>query len=159
MGANMQGRHRQQGLTMTGFILTAIVAVTIVMIGFRVLPSYIEYFSVQKVLAKTLQDSKEGFSLYQFRRDFDLKASADYIDSVRQEKVKFTSDDLDILSDVQASLERIFVVFPQPVPQECLEEMDTISQMFQMRAQASSEPINAPEPGLDAEGFPHHSFR
>jgi hypothetical protein len=88
----MRNRQRQRGLTMTGFILTAIVAVTVVMVGFRILPSYIEYFSVQKVLAKTLQDSKEGFSLYQFRRDFDLKASADYIDSVRGSDIEVAKD-------------------------------------------------------------------
>ena len=88
----MRSRHRQRGLTMTGFIFTAIVVVAVVMISFRVLPSYIEYFSVQKVLAKTLQESKQGFSLYQFRRDFDLKASADYIDSVRGSDIEVTKE-------------------------------------------------------------------
>ena len=83
MGENMRNRHRQDGLTMTGFLFTAIVAVTAVMIAFRMIPPYIEYFTVKKIMAKTLEDSKQGFSLYQFRRDFDLKASADYIDSVR----------------------------------------------------------------------------
>jgi hypothetical protein len=88
----MRNRHRQRGLTITGFLFTAFVAVAVVMIGFRVLPSYIEYFSVQKVMAKTLQDSKQGFSLYQFRRDFDLKASADYIDSVRGTDIEVTKE-------------------------------------------------------------------
>lgn len=88
----MRNRQRQRGLTMTGFIFTAIVVVTAVMIGFRVMPSYIEYYTVQKILAKTLEDSKQGFSLYQFRRDFDLKASADYIDSVRGSDVEVAKD-------------------------------------------------------------------
>ena len=79
----MRNRHRQRGLTMTGFLFTAIVAVTVVMIAFRVMPPYIEYYTVKKIMAKTLEDSKQGFSLYQFRKDFDLKASADYIDSVQ----------------------------------------------------------------------------
>jgi len=77
---------------MTGFIFTAIVVVAVVMISFRVMPSYIESFTVQKVLAKTLEDSKQGFSLYQFRRDFDLKASADYIDSVRGSDIEVAKD-------------------------------------------------------------------
>jgi hypothetical protein len=88
----MRNRYRQRGLTMTGFIITAIVVVAAVMIGFRVLPSYIEYYTVQKVLAKTLDDAKPGFSLYQFRRDFDLKASADYIDSVRGSDIDVAKD-------------------------------------------------------------------
>jgi hypothetical protein len=77
---------------MTGFIFTTIVAVAVVMIGFRMVPAYIEYFTVQKVMAKTLEDSKQGFSLYQFRRDFDLKASADYIDSVRGSDIEVSKE-------------------------------------------------------------------
>jgi Domain of unknown function (DUF4845) len=88
----MRNRHQQRGLTMTGFIITAIVVVAVVMIGFRILPSYIEYFTVKKIMAKTLEDSKQGFTLYQFRRDFDLKASADYIDSVRGSDIEVAKD-------------------------------------------------------------------
>ncbi len=92
MGENMRNRNRQGGLTMTGFLLTAIVAVAVVMIGFRMVPPYIEYFTVKKIMAKTLDDSKQGFSLYQFRRDFDLKASADYIDSVQGSDIQVTKE-------------------------------------------------------------------
>jgi hypothetical protein len=92
MGENMRNRHRQGGLTMTGFLLTAFVAVAVVMIGFRMVPPYIEYFTVKKVMAKTLDDAKQGFSLYQFRRDFDLKASADYIDSVQGSDIQVTKE-------------------------------------------------------------------
>ena len=77
---------------MTGFLFTAIVVVAVVMIAFRMIPPYIEYFAVQKIMAKTLEDSKQGFSLYQFRRDFDLKASADYIDSVRGSDINVARD-------------------------------------------------------------------
>ena len=92
MGENMRNRNRQGGLTMTGFLLTAIVAVAVVMIGFRMVPPYIEYFTVKKIMAKTLDDAKQGFSLYQFRRDFDLKASADYIDSVQGSDIQVTKE-------------------------------------------------------------------
>ena len=92
MGENMRNRHRQGGLTMTGFLFTAIVAVAVVMIGFRMVPPYIEYFTVKKIMAKTLDDSKQGFSLYQFRRDFDLKASADYIDSVKGSDIEVNKE-------------------------------------------------------------------
>ena len=88
----MRNRDRQRGLTMTGFLITAIIAVTVVMLGFRVLPPYIEYFTVKKVMAKTLEDSKQGFSLTQFRRDFDLKASADYIDSVQGSDIQVNKE-------------------------------------------------------------------
>ena len=79
----MAQRYRQHGVTILGFILVAAVVLSIVMLGFLVLPSYIEYFSVEKTLRQTLATSREGITLNDFRRDFDLKASADYIYSVR----------------------------------------------------------------------------
>ena len=88
----MRNRQRQGGLTMTGFLITAIVAVAVVMIGFRMVPPYIEYFTVKKVMGRTLEASKEPFSLYQFRRDFDLKASADYIDSVQGSDIQVAKE-------------------------------------------------------------------
>ena len=59
----MNKRTAQRGLSMIGFLFVAAVVVAIVMIGFRTLPSYIEYFTVKKVMAKTLQDAPEPFSL------------------------------------------------------------------------------------------------
>jgi hypothetical protein len=43
-------------------------------------------------MANTLQTSKEGFTLYQFRRDFDLKAAADYIESVRGTDIEVSKE-------------------------------------------------------------------
>ncbi len=72
----MKALRTQRGLTLVGFIFVAALAIVAVMIGFRMVPAYIEWYTVKKVMANTLQTSKEGFTLYQFRRDFDLKASA-----------------------------------------------------------------------------------
>ena len=89
----MNHRAAQGGLSMLGFLFVAVVAVVIVMVGFRTLPSYIEYFTVKKVMAKTLQDAPEPFNLTKFRSDFDLKASADYIDSVRGTDIDVVKED------------------------------------------------------------------
>ena len=88
----MNHRQRQRGLTITGFIFVVAVGVVAVMVGARTIPAYIEWYTVQKVMANTLQSAKEGFTLYQFRRDFDLKASADYIDSVRGTDIEVTKE-------------------------------------------------------------------
>src|SRR5438128_1639672 len=88
----MGSRHGQRGLTIFGFIFVAAVVLAVVMIGFRVLPSYIEYFSVEKTLRQTLLNARDGATVSEFRRDFDLKASADYIDSVRGADVQFTKE-------------------------------------------------------------------
>src|ERR1700751_5384923 len=86
-GGNMRGRHRQSGLTLIGFIFVAAVVLSLALIGFRVAPSYIEYFSVVKILHQMMTDAKEGATLADFRRDFDRRAAADYIESVRANDV------------------------------------------------------------------------
>ena len=88
----MNTRVRQHGLTIIGFIFVAVFVMLAAMIGFRMVPAYIEWYTVQKVMANTLATSKDGFTLYQFRRDFDIKAAADYIDSVRGADVEVVKD-------------------------------------------------------------------
>ena len=97
----MSNRQRQRGLSIVGFIFVTAVVVIAVMIGFRMVPAYIEWMTVQKVLAKTLQDFKDSFTLYQFRRDFDLKASADYIDSVRGSDVDVVKDGNELVASAE----------------------------------------------------------
>lgn len=78
----MQMRTRQRGLSMLGFLFVAVVVVICVMIGFRVLPSYIEYYSVQKALERSLADAKDLNSVAEVRKAFQRHADAGYIDSV-----------------------------------------------------------------------------
>jgi len=88
----MNNARRQRGLSIVGFIFVAAMVMLVVMIGFRMAPAYIEAFTVKKVMADTLANTKEGFTLYQFRRDFDLKASADYIDSVKGSDIEVSKE-------------------------------------------------------------------
>jgi hypothetical protein len=88
----MNSARRQGGLSIVGFIIVAALVMFAVMIGFRMVPAYVEAFTVKKVMADTLSKTKDGFTLYQFRRDFDLKASADYIESVRGSDVEVTKE-------------------------------------------------------------------
>ena len=79
-------RRTERGITILGFIFVAIVVVTFALVGFRVLPAYIEYFSVQKALQNALDDAPSG-NLAEVRRAFDRKTSAGYIESVTQNDV------------------------------------------------------------------------
>ena len=44
-------RERQRGLSMLGFLFVAVVVIVVALVGFRMVPAYIEYYSVQKALA------------------------------------------------------------------------------------------------------------
>jgi predicted membrane chloride channel (bestrophin family) len=78
----MQRRAQQGGLSMLGFLFVAVVVVVCVMIGFRVTPAYIEYYSVQKALAQALVDAKDLNSTAEVRAAFQKRVDAGYIESV-----------------------------------------------------------------------------
>jgi len=78
----MHERRRQRGLSMVGFLFVAVVVVVLVMIGFRVAPAYIEYYSVNKALERALYETKDLNSATEIRKSFDKYADAGYIESV-----------------------------------------------------------------------------
>jgi len=71
----------ERGLSMTGFLFTTIVIVVVALVAFRIGPSYIEYFTVQKALDTTLQEV-ETPTAAEIRRSMDRRLSADYVDAV-----------------------------------------------------------------------------
>ncbi|MET0917370.1 MAG: DUF4845 domain-containing protein [Burkholderiales bacterium] len=86
----MPMRTRQRGLSMLGFLFVAAVVVTCVMIGFRVLPAYIEYYSVHKALEQALADTKDLNSAAEIRNAFQRRADAGYIESVQSRDIEIT---------------------------------------------------------------------
>jgi transcriptional regulator CtsR len=71
---------------MTGFLFTTIVIITFALIAFRVGPSYIEYFTVQKALDQTLLEVQNP-TISEIKRSMDRRLSADYVDSVNAGEV------------------------------------------------------------------------
>ena len=89
----MVHKSRQRGLSIIGFIFVAAVLVTVAMVGFRVMPAVIEYYSIQRALTESLQDIRDpGSSIADVRKSFDRRASAGYIESVRGSDVEITRD-------------------------------------------------------------------
>ena len=78
----MQMRTRQRGMSMLGFLFVTVVVVVCVMVGFRVLPAYIEYYSVKQALEQALADAKNVDSAAEVRTAFQKRADAGYIESV-----------------------------------------------------------------------------
>ena len=79
----MRHRQRQHGLTIIGFLFVAAVVVAIAMLGFRVTPAYIEYYSVEKALKQSLADAKELSTPTEVRKSFQRYCDSGYIESVR----------------------------------------------------------------------------
>ena len=73
--------RRQQGLSMIGFLFVAIVVIVVAIVGFRMAPSYVEYFTIKSAVEKSLRDAPDPTPPV-VRKSFEKYIAADYIDSV-----------------------------------------------------------------------------
>ncbi len=93
------GTGRQRGLTIIGFLFVAVVVVAVAMIGFRVVPAYIEFFAVKKALQDQLVASaRDPQNLAEFRKGLEGRFNVGYVDSVSPSDVTLEKDGNDIVA-------------------------------------------------------------
>ena len=74
----------QRGLTILGFLLLAAVVVIFAMVGFRVVPSYVEYYSVKKALDDTMRGGNvDPNNLGAFRAELARRLQTSYVEDVK----------------------------------------------------------------------------
>ncbi len=79
-------RSAQRGLSMIGFLFVAILLVFVAMVAMKVVPAYIEFFSVQKILQSMGQDpALRSKTNTEIRSEFGKRASAGYVEAVQAE--------------------------------------------------------------------------
>jgi len=77
---------RQRGLSMIGFLFVAMVLVFIAILGMKLVPAYIEFASVKKVLGAMSQESDlKSKSNAEIRNDFMKRAGVSYVTVVKPE--------------------------------------------------------------------------
>ncbi|MDP2028442.1 MAG: DUF4845 domain-containing protein [Thiobacillus sp.] len=78
--------YRQRGLTMFSFLFFAIVFIGIAMLAMKLVPAYIEFFSVKKILSTMGQEADlKAKSNAEIRSDFSKRASVGYVTVVKPE--------------------------------------------------------------------------
>jgi hypothetical protein len=79
---------QQRGLTMIGFLFVAVILVFMAMLAMKLVPAYIEFFSVKKVLATMGRESDiRSKSNAEIRSDFDRRAGVSYVTVVKPENL------------------------------------------------------------------------
>ncbi len=90
---------RQRGLSMLGFLFVSAVVLVVALLAFRMIPAYIEYFTIQKALDGALADSND-LSVASIRRAMDRRLSADYADAISAKDVEVTKSGNTITASV-----------------------------------------------------------
>jgi Tfp pilus assembly protein PilV len=92
-------RRAQQGLSMIGFLFVAVVVLTVALLAFRMIPAYIEWYTVQRALEQSLADTNDP-TLFNVRRAMERKLNADYADAVTAKDVEVTKSGNTITASV-----------------------------------------------------------
>jgi hypothetical protein len=82
---------QQHGLSLIGLLIISAIIIFVALIGFKLLPSYLEYFTVQRVV-KDLGNSDElrGATVREVQSAFDRRATIDNITSIRGSELEVT---------------------------------------------------------------------
>jgi uncharacterized protein DUF4845 len=86
--------RKQQGLTVSGFVLWAIVVIALVVLGIKVGPAYFEYYAIQRTF-KTLANDPllQTGQRSDVSRAFSNRAMIDNMPSVSPDELEVTKDD------------------------------------------------------------------
>ncbi len=83
-------RKTQTGVSLVNLLLASAVLVAVAIVGMKLVPSYLEFMAVKKVI-KSLGESG-GTNVAEIRRNYELRASVDAIESVKSSDLEITKD-------------------------------------------------------------------
>ncbi len=81
--------RRQRGLTLVTLIFVGLIAVVLLIIGFRVVPALAEYFAIDRAVQRV---AHEGSTVREIRAAFDRYATIDDIHSIGGKDLDITKD-------------------------------------------------------------------
>jgi len=75
---------KQRGLSLIGLLITSAVIVFFCLVGFKLLPSYIEYWTVQRIVADLGRSAElRGGTIGNVQNAFDRRATIDNVTSIK----------------------------------------------------------------------------
>lgn len=76
----------QRGLSLVGFLFAGLVVFFVAMLAMKLVPAYIEFFSVKKILSSLAQDPAiKSMSNAEIRSSFGKRAETGYVTAVKSE--------------------------------------------------------------------------
>ncbi|MFT4178052.1 MAG: DUF4845 domain-containing protein [Thermomonas sp.] len=85
-------KRMQRGMTMLGFLITLSVVILFAYCGMKIVPMYIEYYTVKKTLA-SIAEQKDAVSKAEIRESFKRHLQIDYVATIKPEMLKIEGGD------------------------------------------------------------------
>ena len=94
-------RKDQSGLTILGFLLVAAVVVIFAMVGFRVVPSYVEYYAVKRSLDDTMRSgTADPNNPTAFRKELERRLQTSYVENVKAADAILTRSGSQVVAEI-----------------------------------------------------------
>jgi Tfp pilus assembly major pilin PilA len=84
--------RNQRGVTLTGLIITLAIVGVVGVLAAKLMPAYIEYFAVKKMLASMEQAGDLKGTVRDIRRGFDTRNAIEDVKSVKGEDLEVTKE-------------------------------------------------------------------
>ena len=85
-------RKTQTGVSLAALLLVSAVLVAFAIVGIKLVPSYLEFMAVKKVIKAVGEEKGGAASVTEIRRSYELRASVDAIESVKSSDLEITKD-------------------------------------------------------------------
>ena len=85
--------YAQRGITLTGFLFFSVLAVTVLLLGFKIGPAYLEYYTIQKVLRDmAAEPALQAASRGEINSAFNAKANIAYVKAISSEDLEVSKN-------------------------------------------------------------------
>ena len=84
---------QQKGVTITGMLMVSVILVVVLLIGFKVVPFYLEYNTIKKNFKAMAEDpALQKVSVGEMRRAWDARTSVDNVKSLTAQEIDYSRD-------------------------------------------------------------------
>ena len=85
-------REKQLGVGLGGLLAVSAVLVVIAVIGMKLVPSYLEFMAIKKVVKSIAGEKGGAATVSDVRKSFEIRASVDGIESVKSSDLEITKE-------------------------------------------------------------------
>lgn len=97
--------HKQRGITLTGFLVFAVLFIAAMLLGFKIGPAYMEYLTIQKTL-RTLaaEPAMKTATRGEFNSAWNARAGMDNIKAIGYDDIQIEKDGSGIVLSAEYSV-------------------------------------------------------
>lgn len=89
--------RKQTGVTLSGLLIALVILIVLGLLGLKVTPAYIEFYTAKKAIVAVALEAKGGGGVAELRRAFDRRAQIDTIEVVAGKDLEITKDGNDVV--------------------------------------------------------------